>query len=122
MRKQRRRSAAQLISAFVYTTRIIQALYYLNPKFQASSHILWLYSPVSVGPGRKTRRLVFSQRGSFTVMALSTAILRSINLVNSTGKDFGVIPVINEPRCEKTGLRVSDQVRLKPGCTATEDG
>ena len=27
-----------------------------------------------------------------------------------------------ESRCEKTGLRVSDQVRHKPGCTATEDG
>ena len=29
---------------------------------------------------------------------------------------------IFEPRCEKTGLGVSDQVRHKPGCTATEDG
>ena len=28
---------------------------------------------------------------------------------------------LNEPRCEKTGLRVSDQVRHKPGCTVTED-
>ena len=27
-----------------------------------------------------------------------------------------------EPRCEKTGLRVFDQVPHKPGCTATEDG
>ena len=33
--------------------------------FKASSHLLWLYSPVCVGPGRKPRRLVFSQRGSF---------------------------------------------------------
>ena len=32
---------------------------YLNPKFQASSHLLWMYSPVSVGPGRKPRRPVF---------------------------------------------------------------
>ena len=31
------------------------------------------------------------------------------------------LSTINEPRCEKTGLRVSDQVRHKPGCTATED-
>ena len=29
------------------------------------SHLLWLYSPVCVGPGRKTRRPVFSQRGSY---------------------------------------------------------
>ena len=28
---------------------------------------MWLYSPVCVGPGRKPRRPVFSQRGSFTV-------------------------------------------------------
>ena len=35
-----------------------------NPKFQASSHLLWLYSPVCVGPGRKPRRQVFSERGS----------------------------------------------------------
>ena len=37
----------------------------VNSKFQASSHLLWLYSPVCVGPGRKPRRPVFSQRGSF---------------------------------------------------------
>ena len=58
---------AKLISAFVFAIRIVQFLYYLNPKFQASSHILWLYSPVCVGPGRKPRRPVFSQRGSYIV-------------------------------------------------------
>ena len=42
----------------------MQSLFYLNPKFQASSHLVWLYSPVCVGPGRKPRRPVFSQRGS----------------------------------------------------------
>ena len=55
---------AKLISAFVFATRIVQSLYFLNPKFQVSSHLLWLYSPVCVGPGRKPRRPVFSQRGS----------------------------------------------------------
>ena len=29
---------------------------------------------------------------------------------------------ITEPRREKTNVLVSDQVRHKPGCTATEDG
>ena len=58
---------AKLISAFVFATRIGQSLYFLNPKFQASSHFLWLYSPVCVGPGGKPRRPVFSQRGSFRV-------------------------------------------------------
>ena len=55
---------AKLISAFVFASRIVQSLYFLNTKFQASSYLLWLYSPVCVGPGRKSRRPVFSQRGS----------------------------------------------------------
>ena len=55
---------AKLISAFVFATQIVQSLYFLNSKFQASSHLQWLYSPVYVGPGRKPRRPVFSQRGS----------------------------------------------------------
>ena len=55
---------AKLISAFVFATRIVQFLFYLNPKFQASSSFLSLYRPVCVGPGRKPRRLVFSRRGT----------------------------------------------------------
>ena len=39
--------------AFVFATRIVQFLCYLNPKFQASSSFLCLYRPVCVGPGRK---------------------------------------------------------------------
>ena len=55
---------AQLISAFVFAIRIVQSLYYLNPKFQASCRLLWLNSLVCDRPGRKPRRPVFSQRGS----------------------------------------------------------
>ena len=55
---------AKLNSAFVFATRIIQSLFYLNPKFPASSHLLWLHSPVCVGPGWKPRRPVFSEQGS----------------------------------------------------------
>ena len=39
----------------------------LLPKSEISSlisHLLWLYSPVCVIPGRKPRKPVFSQRGS----------------------------------------------------------
>ena len=36
-----------------------------NTKFQASGHLMWLYSLVCVGPGQKPRIPVFSQRGSF---------------------------------------------------------
>ena len=57
MRKQRRRSAsrltAKLISVFVFATWIVQSFYFINTKFQASSHLLLLHSPVCVGPGRK---------------------------------------------------------------------
>ena len=44
---------AKLISAFVFATRLVQFLFYLNPKFQASSYFLCLYRPVYVGPVRK---------------------------------------------------------------------
>ena len=43
---------AQLISAFVFATWIVQFLRYLDPKFQDSSFHLWVYRPVCVKPGR----------------------------------------------------------------------
>ena len=53
IRKQRPQiscsATAQLISAFVFATRIVQ--YFLNPQFQASSYIVCLYSLVYVRPG-----------------------------------------------------------------------
>ena len=69
--------SAQLITAFGHReadqrlcfryTDIVQSLFFLNPKFQASSSFLSLYRPVCVGPGRKPRRPFFSRRGSFIV-------------------------------------------------------
>ena len=44
---------AQLISALVCATQIVQSLCFLNAKFQASSHLLLLHSPVCVRPCRK---------------------------------------------------------------------
>ena len=55
----------------VFAIRIVQSLYYLHPKFQASSHLLCLPSPVCVRPGRKHRRPVFSQRGSLGFWSIS---------------------------------------------------
>ena len=43
----------KLISAFVFAKWIVHFLFYLNPKFQASSSFLCLYRPVCVGAGRK---------------------------------------------------------------------
>ena len=51
---------------FRYTDSTIPLLP-IYMKFQASSHLLWLYSPVCVRPGRKPRRPVFSQRGSYFI-------------------------------------------------------
>ena len=56
--------AAKLISACVFATQKVQFLYFLNPEFQVSNHLLWLYRLVCVGPGRKPQRPVFSERGS----------------------------------------------------------
>ena len=52
MRKQRRRSAAKLISAFVFDTWIVHYFYFLKPKLLVSNHLQWLHSPFCVGPGR----------------------------------------------------------------------
>ena len=64
----------KLISAFIFAIQVVQSLFYLNPKFQASSYLLWLYSQVCVRPGWKSRRQLFSQRGS-NVLVFPSAIL-----------------------------------------------
>ena len=88
----------QLISAFVLAIQIVQPLFYLNPKFQASSYVLWLCSLVCVRPGRKPRRPVFSQRGSFNSIdsrvrctdcsKISMSLLQKIHL--SLNKKFQI--------------------------------
>ena len=59
---------AKLICAIVFAIRIEKSLYFLNRKFQTSSHLLWLYSLVCVKPGRNPRRPVFLQRGSYVTL------------------------------------------------------
>ena len=61
---------AQLISAFVFAPRIMQSLFYLNPKFQASSLLPRLYRPISVRPGRKLQRPVFLLCSSFIILTI----------------------------------------------------
>ena len=58
----------KLISAFVFATQMVQFLFFLNLKFQASSLLLSLYKLVFVGAGRKPRRPVFSRPGSCMLM------------------------------------------------------
>ena len=45
----------KLISAFVLASYIVQSLFFLIPKFQDCSQLLWLYSLVCVGPGWKPK-------------------------------------------------------------------
>ena len=53
------KGADQLRGNFVFATRIVQFLFFLNPKFQASSLLLWLYRLVCVGPDRKPTKTGF---------------------------------------------------------------
>ena len=66
---QLRGVTAKLISAFVFAIRIVQFLFYLNPKFQASSSFLCLYRPVCVGPVRKPH-CWFSHEAAQVISAL----------------------------------------------------
>ena len=56
---------AKLICTFVFATRIVQFVFFLNLKFQASSMLLWLYRSVCVRPGWKPGRPFFSRRSSY---------------------------------------------------------
>ena len=59
---------AQLISAFVIATQIVQFLFYFYSKIQASSFLLRLYRPIFVGPGRNPKLLVSSCSGPYSVL------------------------------------------------------
>ena len=72
---------AKLISAFVFATRIEQSLFYLNPKFQACSHLLWLYSLVCTGPGQKPEDR-FSHNE--THMCMCAAVIFQIHSIHKT--------------------------------------
>ena len=70
----------ELISIFVFATRIVQSLFFQNPKFEASIHLLWQYSPIFGAPGRKLQRPVSSQKR--LIYCLTTGI-RTSNLPRS---------------------------------------
>ena len=82
--------AAELISAFVFATWIVQSLFYLNTKFPASNNVLWLYSPVCVGPGRKPKLLVLSRTGSSDISIVHLQMGRLIDFIHSAQDNFDV--------------------------------
>ena len=55
-------------------------------------------------------------------MLLADITRMSQNVVKIKMADVNAEYSINEPRHEKTNILVSNLVRHKPGCTATEDG
>ena len=71
------RTFAQLISAFVFATQLIQSLFFLNPKFQVSGQLQWLPSSVCAGPGRKPWRPVFSERGPTVLWEINGTTVRA---------------------------------------------
>ena len=81
----------KLISAFVFATWIVQSLFFLNPKFQASSHLLWLYSPVCVGPGRKLRRPVSHDAAQLRLTRSENEDRFSINHYENTPMQYTAI-------------------------------
>ena len=85
---------AKLISTFVFATWIVQYLYFLNPKFPASSHFLCLCRLVCVGPVQKPhywfsdkvahiigkdKELVQSKLKCFKTDSVDPEILRELN-------------------------------------------
>ena len=76
------RSNCDADHTFVFATRIVQflRLFFLNPKFQASSLLLRLYRPICVRPGLNPRRLVFSHRGSYRCVNFQIVIIHTLFL------------------------------------------
>ena len=95
---------ADHISAFIFATRIVQSLFFLNPKFHASSLLMWLYSLICVRPVRKPY-CWFSHETAHFIPILASS--------DETSYIF-------EPPRGKTNNVVSEQVRHKPACTSTE--
>ena len=66
---------AKLISAFVFSTRTVQFLFYLHPKFQASSTFLCLCSFVCVGPVQKPHCWFSHQAAQLYIVPMDTLII-----------------------------------------------
>ena len=122
---------AQLISAFVFATLIVPFLFYLNPKFQASSHLPWFYISVCDWLHRNSRtgflasRLTFSHAHMFTcsgnrfVNDIINTILNDIYGERSAGLRIGMSSGGGGGGTKQDSKL---QGQNKPGCTVTEYG
>ena len=66
-----------------FRIRIVQFLYYLKPKFQASSILLLLYSPVCVGPGRKPEDRFSQNEALFSILYRCVNVMRPKNVMTN---------------------------------------
>ena len=98
---------AQLISAFVFASRMVQFHFYSNPKFQASSIIMRLYRPVCVKPSRKTKLLFFSCEGIYD-FTLEFFLAR----LHEVHRAIAVTPVVHVPVPVPVRVRVRVRVTL----------
>ena len=102
------RGNRELISDFVFGTLIVQSLYFLNPNFQASSYLLWLYSP-------ECRIWPESPKTGFLTMLRFLLLLdRAHSTLTTEYSITSHLAASYEPRCEKTCLR-----GVRPGLTQT---
>ena len=90
---QLRGYSAKLISAFVFATRKVQFLFYLNPKFQASSSFLCLHSSVCVRPVRKPHCWFSHEAAHFLLFFSGSPPLRK--LAHAIYRDFLALKIEN---------------------------
>ena len=88
------REAAKLISAFVFATWIVQCLFYLNPKFQASRRLLCLYSPVCVRPVRKPHCWFSHEAAHIILLQILLKVKTKVPFLAATKFGFKSIPQI----------------------------
>ena len=110
---------AKQISIFVFANWIVQYLYFLNTKFQASSHLQWLHSLVCVGPGQNPHCW-------FSHVAAHLFAHMQENRFSHGQAHIGPRSVYSVPWrlssiTRKPVFRVSYKMWHKPGCATTED-
>ena len=108
-------NTAELISAFVFATRIVHFLFFLNPKFQAPSLLLCLYSLICVRPVRKPH-CWFSHEAAQMPGDKPILLHKALKIL----KNLCHCVLTFEPPRGKTNNVVSEQVRHKPASTSTE--
>ena len=103
--------AADQRHCFHYIDKIVQSLYFLNPKFQASSHFLWLHSPVCVGPGnpedrfsRDAAKMSLNTRKPFCGLSIMSDTNQAVYSLKRWLENFGFKNQINEKRGNKQCL------------------